>query len=155
MPFGSRLSCYLGDKITLFFFLFFHESIGSGSKIIPSTSQNKYFSWIHPNASYVFTLSTQFFWSGLVHLWTSTHPLLLEIKTWNNDTPPLSCCGQIPCHLAIQNLIPSISMHIPSLVKIHWHLLKLSSRNKKTVSALQTGMYLEKKKKTKIACQTV
>ena len=31
--------------------------------------------------------------------------------------------------LAIPNRISTISMHIPSLVKIHWYLLKLSSRN--------------------------
>ena len=34
------------------------------------------------------------------------------------------------CPLAIPNQISTISIHIPSLVKIHWYLLKLSSRNK-------------------------
>ena len=33
------------------------------------------------------------------------------------------------CPLAIPNQISFISMHVPSLVKIRWHLLKLSSRN--------------------------
>ena len=33
------------------------------------------------------------------------------------------------CPLAIPNQISTISMHIPSLVKIHWCLLKLSSGN--------------------------
>ena len=51
----------------------------------------------------------------------------------------MDCGGQITlskideiCTLAIQNQIFSISMHIPSLVKIHWYLLKLSSRNEKS-----------------------
>ena len=34
------------------------------------------------------------------------------------------------CLLAIPNQISIISMHKPSLVKFHWFLLKLSSRNK-------------------------
>ena len=34
--------------------------------------------------------------------------------------------------LAIPNQISTISMHIPSLMKIHWHSLKLSSGNKNT-----------------------
>ena len=51
------------------------------------------------------------------------------------DTPsniPLSCRGQITlsktdeiCPLASPNQISLISMHVPSLVKIPWHLLKL------------------------------
>ena len=36
------------------------------------------------------------------------------------------------CPLAIPNQISTISMHIPSLVKIHWHLLKLLFRNENT-----------------------
>ena len=46
------------------------------------------------------------------------------------------CCGQITllridkiCPLAIPNHISTISMHILSLVKIHWYLLKLSPGN--------------------------
>ena len=35
------------------------------------------------------------------------------------------------CPLAIPNQISTISMHIPSLVKIHWCLLMLSSGNEK------------------------
>ena len=53
-----------------------------------------------------------------------------ETKIW-------ACLGQITpskfdeiCPLAIPNQISTISMHIPSLVKIHWNLLKLSSGNK-------------------------
>ena len=52
--------------------------------------------------------------------------------TLNDKTPPLSCRGQIimsktgeNCPLAIPNQIFTISMHTPSLVKIHWDLLKL------------------------------
>ena len=48
----------------------------------------------------------------------------------------MACLGQITpskfdkiCPLAIPNQISTISMHIPSLVKIHWCLLKLSSGN--------------------------
>ena len=33
------------------------------------------------------------------------------------------------CQLAIPKQISPVSTHIPSLVKIHWHLLKLSSGN--------------------------
>ena len=33
------------------------------------------------------------------------------------------------CPLAIPNQISFISLHVPSLVKIPWHLIKLSSRN--------------------------
>ena len=40
------------------------------------------------------------------------------------------------CPLAIPNQIFTISMHIPSLVKIHWCLLKLSSRNEKRTDGL-------------------
>ena len=36
------------------------------------------------------------------------------------------------CPLAIPNQISTMSMHIPSLVKIHWCLLKLSSGTEKT-----------------------
>ena len=36
------------------------------------------------------------------------------------------------CPLAISKQISTISMHIPSLVKIHWHLLKLSSWKEKS-----------------------
>ena len=51
----------------------------------------------------------------------------LRIKTWIDNTPPLSCGGQITlskvdviCLNAIPNQISTISMHIPSLVKIFW-----------------------------------
>ena len=61
-----------------------------------------------------------------------------KIKMLNYNTPPLSCCGQITlsnideiCPWAIQNQISIISMHVPSLVKIPWLLLKLSPGNKK------------------------
>ena len=36
------------------------------------------------------------------------------------------------CPLATQNHISTISMHIPSLVKLHWYSLKLSSGNENT-----------------------
>ena len=42
-----------------------------------------------------------------------------SVKNWRNRGP-----------LAILNKICTISIHIISLMKIHWHLLKLSSRNK-------------------------
>ena len=52
-----------------------------------------------------------------------------ETKIW-------ACIGQITpskfdeiCPLAISNQISTISMHMPSLLKIHWCLLKLSSGN--------------------------
>ena len=58
---------------------------------------------------------------------------------WNNNTPPLTCRRQITlskfneiCQWAIPKQTSTISMHIPSLVKIHWYLLKLSSRNENT-----------------------
>ena len=54
-----------------------------------------------------------------------------------NYNPSLLLCGgqitlsniQEICPLAIQNQISFISMHVPSLVKIPWLLLKLSSGN--------------------------
>ena len=56
----------------------------------------------------------------------------------NDNTPPLSCCGQITlskvdviCPFAISNQIFTI-YHTPSLLKIHWYLLKLSSENENT-----------------------
>ena len=58
-----------------------------------------------------------------------------KIKTLNYNTPPISCRRQIfdeICPFTIPNQISIISMHIPSLVKIHWCLLMLLSRNKKT-----------------------
>ena len=36
------------------------------------------------------------------------------------------------CLIAIPKQISTISMHVPSLVKIHWHLLTLSSINENT-----------------------
>ena len=57
-----------------------------------------------------------------------------NVKRWYT-TIILLRCGQIPpskideiCPLAIPNQISLISMHVPSLVKILWHLLKLLSR---------------------------
>ena len=51
----------------------------------------------------------------------------------------LMCQGQITlsnideiCQLSIQNQISIISMHTPSLVKIHWYLFTLSSRKEKS-----------------------
>ena len=61
----------------------------------------------------------------------------ITIKTWKDNTLPLSCGRQITlskvdkiCPSAIPNQISTISMHISGLVKIHWQLLKLSSRKK-------------------------
>ena len=55
--------------------------------------------------------------------------IVLKVKIW-------MYCGQITlskidkiCLIAIPNQISTISMCIPNLVKIHRHLLKLSSRN--------------------------
>ena len=63
----------------------------------------------------------------------------------NDNTLPLSCRGKITmsnideiCPLAIPNQISTISMHIPSLVKIHWCLLKLSSGNGKRIDGCKT-----------------
>ena len=61
----------------------------------------------------------------------------MRIKTLNYNTQSLSCQRQITlsnideiCPLAIPNQTSLISMHVLSLVKIPWHLLKLSSGNK-------------------------
>ena len=63
-----------------------------------------------------------------------------SIDTYSNYCPKTEirmCCWQITlsktdniCLLAIPNQISIISMHTPSLVKIHWFLLKLSSEIK-------------------------
>ena len=65
-------------------------------------------------------------WLKSLDIYSSYCP---EKKIW-------ACLGQTTeskfdkiCTLAIPNQISTISMHIPSLVKIHWCLLKLSSRN--------------------------
>ena len=67
---------------------------------------------------------------------TKIYVLYRKIKMFNYNNPPLSCRGQITlsnidkiCPLAITSQISLISMHAPSLVKIPWHLLKLSSGN--------------------------
>ena len=59
-------------------------------------------------------------------------------SSYHLETKILACLRQITpskideiCPLAIPNQISTISMHIPSLVKIHWCLLKLSSGNEK------------------------
>ena len=64
------------------------------------------------------------------------NPLLFT--RYSPETKIWACLGQITpskideiCPLAIQNQISTISMHIPSLVKIHWCCLKLSSGNEK------------------------
>ena len=64
--------------------------------------------------------------------------LLLFTEVKSPETKIWECLGQITpskideiCPLAIPNQISTISMHIPSLVKTHWCLLKLSSGNKK------------------------
>ena len=64
-------------------------------------------------------------WLKSIDFYSSYRP---ETKKW--------CLGQITpskfdkiCPLAIPIQISTISMHIPSLVKIHWCLLKLSSGN--------------------------
>ena len=61
-----------------------------------------------------------------------------EIKTWYYNILLLACGGHINlskideiCPLAIPNKISTISMQIPSLVRIHWNVLKLSYGNKK------------------------
>ena len=76
----------------------------------------------------------QVWWKSLV-IYSSYSP---ETKIW-------ACLGQITpskieeiCPLAIPNQISTISMHIPSLVKIHWCLLKLSSGNEKRMDVRRT-----------------
>ena len=61
---------------------------------------------------------------------------IIKTKAWNDNTTPLSYCGQITlsefdniCQLAIPQQISSRSVHSTSLVKIHWNLLKLLSGN--------------------------
>ena len=61
----------------------------------------------------------------------------IKIKMLIYNTPLLSCCGQITlsnidkiCPLAIPNQISLISMHVPSLVKIPWHLLSYRPETK-------------------------
>ena len=60
-----------------------------------------------------------------------------SIKNWLN----LPIRDPKPCPLEILNQSSTISMHIPSLEKIHWHLLKLpvSSRNKNTDGQMTNG----------------
>ena len=50
----------------------------------------------------------------------------------NMDMLQTDLCQKLTKLLEIQNQISTISMQIPRLVKIHWHLLKLFSRNKNT-----------------------
>ena len=65
-------------------------------------------------------------WLKSLDIYSSYH---LKTKIW-------ACLGQITpskfdeiCPLAIPKQISTLSMHIPSLVKIHWCLLNLSSGN--------------------------
>ena len=60
------------------------------------------------------------------------NPLMLHKLSSRNENMGVSQADNSAkfdenCPLAIQNQISTISMHIPSLVKIHWCLLKLSS----------------------------
>ena len=62
-----------------------------------------------------------------------------EIKTWNDNTPSLSCRGEITlskidkiCQWVIINQISTIPMHMSKLVKIRWDLLRLLSWNSNT-----------------------
>ena len=48
------------------------------------------------------------------------------------------------CPLAIPNQIFTISMHIPSLVKIHWYLLKLLSVNKNKTYVWQMDRQMDR-----------
>ena len=64
--------------------------------------------------------------------------LLLFTQVKSPETKIWVCLGHITpskideiCPLAIPNQISTISMHIPSLVKTHWCLLKLSSGKEK------------------------
>ena len=43
------------------------------------------------------------------------------------------------CPLTIPNQISTMSMHTPSLMKIHWHLVKLSSGNENTDGRMIDG----------------
>ena len=60
-------------------------------------------------------------------------------SSYHSKTKIWACLWQITpskfdkiCPLAIPNQISTVLMHIPSLVKIHWCLLKLSSGNENT-----------------------
>ena len=74
----------------------------------------------------LFHINAWTIWLKSLDSYSSYHP---QTKIWN-------CLGHITlskfdkiCPLAIPNQISTISMHIPSMVKIHWCLLRLSSGN--------------------------
>ena len=97
--------------MTFWFFFFFFFCIFKESKAI-------YFLWL-----VYLTAKSYFLWKIFV------------IKTWKDNTTPQSCGEQIIdeiCPLTIPNQISTISMHISSLMKIHWYLLKLSPGNENT-----------------------
>ena len=92
-------------------------------------------------------------WWKSIDVYSSYH---LETKIW-------ACLGQITpskideiCPLAIPNQISTISMPTPSLVKIHWCLLKLSSGNEKWTNGRttdgQTDRLTEDQRETIIPC---
>ena len=66
-----------------------------------------------------------------------------KIKRLNYNTPPfwqITLLKFDEIHpLKIPNQISKISMHIPSLVKIRWRLLNLSSGNEKRTDGLMDG----------------
>ena len=72
---------------------------------------------------------------------------VLKLWSYSPETKIWQLLGQITlskideiCPLAIANQISKISMHIPSLVKIHWCLLKLSSGNEKRTDGQTDGL---------------
>ena len=69
----------------------------------------------------------------MYQVWLKSFDIYL---TYRSETKIWACLGQITppkfdeiCPVAIPNQISTKSMHIPSLEKIHWCLLKLSSGN--------------------------
>ena len=64
--------------------------------------------------------------------WKSIDIITQQLLSRNENTNLLrtdNCQIDEICPSAISNQVSTISMHTPSLVKIHWHLVKLSSGN--------------------------
>ena len=79
---------------------------------------------------------------------------LLFTRSYSPEMKIWACLGQITpskieeiCPLAIPNQISTTSLHVPSLVKIHWCLLKFSSGNEK-----RTDGHMDDQRETIIPC---
>ena len=110
-----RITCICLNKLLIYFMVRYHLQIFFSGVLI----MRKY----RP--------TTAFTWH------TTSYRLHHAIKAWNNNTP--SCHGEITLSKidvmypnAIPNQISTISMHISSLVKICWELLKLLSWKENT-----------------------